>query len=153
MPPSHGMHDHTQHGHTNDAHEKGHDARMFKDTFWLSFLLTIPILLYSEMIQEWLHFTMPTFTGSNWLTPILGTIIFFYGGGVFIKSAWNELADRQPGMMTLISLAILSAYTYSIATAFWIEGTEFFWELATLIVIMLLGHWMEMRSVRTRKVP
>ncbi len=136
---------HEQHaGHDKHA---GHNPDMFRDRFWLSFILTIPIILYSHMIQEWLHFTMPAFPGSQWIPFILGTVIFFYGGTVFLKSAWGELKARQPGMMTLISLAILSAYLYSIATTFFISGTEFFWELATLIVVMLFGHWMEMRSV------
>jgi Cu2+-exporting ATPase len=99
------------------------------------------------MVQEWFGFSMPMFPGSEYIPFILGTTIFFYGGLAFIKSAWGELKDRRPGMMTLISLAILSAYIYSVATTFFISGTEFFWELATLIVVMLFGHWMEMRSV------
>jgi Cu2+-exporting ATPase len=99
------------------------------------------------MIQEWFGFSSLEFIGSMWIPFILGSVIFFYGGTVFLKSAWGELKARQPGMMTLISLAILSAYIYSIATTFFIAGTEFFWELATLIVVMLFGHWMEMRSV------
>ncbi len=134
---SHAMHD----------KHAGHSPNMFRDRFWLSLVLTIPVILYSHMLQEWLHFAMPTFAGSEWLPFVLGTIIFFYGGTVFLKSAWGELKAKQPGMMTLISLAILSAYIYSVATTFFISGTEFFWELATLIVVMLFGHWMEMRSV------
>jgi Cu2+-exporting ATPase len=125
----------------------GHNPDMFRDRLWLSLVLTIPIILYSNMIQEWLHFTMPSFPGSGWIPFILGTIIFFYGGTIFLKSAWGELKARLPGMMTLISLAIVAAYLYSVATTFLISGSEFFWELATLIVVMLLGHWMEMRSV------
>ena len=125
----------------------GHSPNMFRDRFWLSLILTIPIILYSHMIQEWLRFSMPVFPGSQWIPFVFGTAIFFYGGAVFIKSAWGELKARLPGMMTLISLAILTAYIYSVATTFFITGTEFFWELATLIVVMLFGHWMEMRSV------
>jgi Cu2+-exporting ATPase len=137
------------HGQNHKAHDKhaGHSVAMFKNRFWLSLILTLPIVLYSHMVQEWLGFTMPEFPGSNWLPFILGTVIFFYGGLVFLKSAVGELKDRLPGMMTLISLAILSAYIYSVLTTFFISGTEFFWELATLIVVMLLGHWMEMKSV------
>ncbi|MBL8031934.1 MAG: HAD-IC family P-type ATPase, partial [Candidatus Doudnabacteria bacterium] len=133
----------------HEMHDKhaGHNPDMFRDRFWLSLVLTVPVVLYSHMIQEWFGFSMPTFPGSNWTPFILGTIIFFYGGTVFLKSAWGELRARLPGMMTLISLAILAAYLYSVATTFFISGSEFFWELATLIVIMLLGHWMEMRSV------
>lgn len=142
-------HAHEGHGTHDSGHDKhaGHSPEMFRDRFWLSFVLTIPVVLYSHMIQEWLGFTMPEFPGSNWIPFVLGSIIFFYGGTVFLKSALGELKARLPGMMTLISLAILSAYVYSVATTFFISGTEFFWELATLIVVMLLGHWMEMRSV------
>ncbi len=131
------------------GHDKhaGHSPDMFRDRFWLSLILTIPVVLYSHMVQEWLGFSMPEFLGSTWIPFVLGSIIFFYGGTVFLKSAWGELKARQPGMMTLISLAILAAYIYSVATTFFISGTEFFWELATLIVVMLFGHWMEMRSV------
>lgn len=131
---------------SQDKHE-GHSVAMFRDRFWLSAILTVPVLLYSEMIQQWLGFSMPTFPGSQWIPSIFGTIIFFYGGTVFLRSALVELRAKLPGMMTLISLAILAAYLYSLATAFFIEGTEFFWELATLISVMLFGHWMEMRSI------
>lgn len=142
-------HDHGSHGSHDSGHDKhaGHSPEMFRDKFWLSFILTIPVILYSHMVQGWLGFTMPKFPGSDWIPFVLGSVIFFYGGIVFIKSALGELKARVPGMMTLISLAILSAYIYSVATTFFISGTEFFWELATLIVVMLLGHWMEMRSV------
>lgn len=144
------MHDHSHsHNHQEQGHDKhaGHSVAQFRDKFWLSLILTIPIVLYSHMIQEWFGFSSLEFIGSMWIPFILGSVIFFYGGTVFLKSAWGELKARQPGMMTLISLAILSAYIYSIATTFFIAGTEFFWELATLIVVMLFGHWMEMRSV------
>lgn len=144
------MHAQNHHSHQEHSqHDKhaGHSPDMFKKRFWISLILTVPIILYSHMIQEWLNFTMPEFSGSNWIPFILGSVIFSYGGTGFIKAAWYELKNRQPGMMTLISLAILSAYIYSVATTFFISGTEFFWELATLIVVMLFGHWMEMRSV------
>lgn len=130
----------------HDKHA-GHSVAMFKDRFWLSLLLTLPVLAYSEMIQHWLNFTPPGFPGSVYVPFIFSTVIFFYGGTVFIKSAWGELKARLPGMMTLISLAIVTAYTYSVATQFAIEGEGFFWELATLVTIMLLGHWLEMASV------
>lgn len=139
-----------QQSHTHsDDHDKhaGHNPEMFRDRFWLSLILTIPVVLYSHMVQEWLNFTMPQFPGSQWLPFVLGTIIFFYGGPVFIKSAIAELRAKLPGMMTLISLAIIAAYVYSVATTFFIDGSEFFWELASLITIMLLGHWIEMKSV------
>jgi Cu2+-exporting ATPase len=141
-------HEHMQHTlpEAQDKHA-GHSSEMFRDRFWLSLILTLPIVLYSQMTQEWLGFHMPTFPGAQWLPFILGTIIFFYGGSVFIKSAIGELSAKLPGMMTLISLAIIAAYVYSVATTFFIQGTEFFWELATLITVMLFGHWIEMKSI------
>ncbi len=138
---------------SHGEHDKhaGHSPDMFRDRFWLSFILTVPVVLYSHMIQEWLGFRLPAFPGSQWLPLILGTVIFFYGGVVFIKSALAELRAKLPGMMTLIALAIIAAYIYSIATTFFITGSEFFWELATLITVMLFGHWMEMKSVQSAK--
>lgn len=144
--------DHSHHEHQHSEHQEhdkhaGHSVAMFKDRFWMSLILTLPVLVYSEMIQHWLNFTPPGFPGSQYVPFVLSTIIFFYGGTVFIKSAWGELKAKLPGMMTLISLAIITAYTYSVATLFFIEGEGFFWELATLVTIMLLGHWLEMASV------
>lgn len=132
--------------HEYDKHA-GHSLKMFKDKFWLSLILTIPVLAYSEMIQSWFNITPPTFPGSQYVPFVFSTIIFFYGGLVFIKGAWGELKAKLPGMMTLISLAIITAYVYSFATQFFIEGEGYFWELATLITIMLLGHWLEMASI------
>lgn len=145
-------HSHHEHHHDNNEHQEhdkhaGHSVAMFKDKFWLSLLLTIPVLVYSEMIQHWLNFTSPAFPGSQYVPFVLSTVIFFYGGMVFIRSALGELKAKLPGMMTLISLAIITAYVYSIATQFFIKGETFFWELATLVTIMLLGHWLEMASV------
>ncbi len=143
--PEHGMKMNSYEG--NDKHA-GHTPNMFRDRFWVSLILTIPVLLYAQSIQGWFHFTMPVFAGSQWIPFVFGTAIFFYGGMVFLKSAWGELKARLPGMMTLISLAIITAYVYSVYTTFVGQmGMEFFWELATLIVVMLFGHWMEMRSV------
>lgn len=143
---------HSSESHSNPVHNehdkhKGHSVSMFRDKFWLSLALTIPVLMYSEMIQHWLRFTPPEFVGSEFVPFILSTIIFLYGGLVFIKGAIGELKVRRPGMMTLVSLAITTAYTYSVATQFFIEGEGFFWELATLVTIMLLGHWLEMASI------
>ena len=142
--PTHAPH-HSEHQ-EHDKHA-GHSVKTFKDKFWLSFALTIPVLLYSEMIQDWLNFTPPAFPGSQYVPFVLSTVIFFYGGLVFIEGAWSELKAKLPGMMTLISLAIITAYVYSVATQFFIGGEGFFWELATLVTIMLLGHWLEMASV------
>ena len=143
----HSMHEGHHEAHDHDKHA-GHNPMIFKKKFWLSFVLTIPVLIFSQTIQELLNFTAPTFPGSEWIPAVLGTIIFFYGGLVFLKSAKAELAARQPGMMTLISLAITVAFGYSIAVSFGLEGMDFWWELATLVTIMLLGHWLEMASVQ-----
>lgn len=132
--------------HEYDKHA-GHSVAMFKDKFWITLLLTIPVVIYSEMIQHWFNFTPPSFIGSEYIPFVFSTIIFLYGGLVFIKGAWGELKSKLPGMMTLISLAVITAYVYSVATQFFIEGEGFFWELATLVTIMLLGHWLEMASV------
>src|SRR5690554_4602513 len=121
---------------------------MFRDRFWVALSLTLPVLYFSEQFQAWFGYQAISFPGSQWVNPVLGTVLFLYGGTVFLRGARHELADRQPGMMTLISLAISVAYVYSMAVAFGLPGMPFFWELATLIVIMLLGHWIEMASVQ-----
>lgn len=140
-------HKHSHHEHQDHDKHAGHSVAMFKDKFWLSLLLTLPVLVYSEMIQHWLNFTPPSLPTSQYVPFMFSTIIFFYGGLVFIKGAISELKAKLPGMMTLISLAIITAYVYSVATQFFIKGDGFFWELATLVTIMLLGHWLEMASV------
>jgi len=154
------QHDHDQHGeheqhkeHNSHGGHGGHGSHagheiMFRDRFWVSLVLSIPVLFFSSAIQNWLGYTAPTFPGSSWITPVLAVVIFFYGGLPFLQMATWELRERQPGMMTLISLAITVAFVYSIATLFADLGESFFWELVTLIDVMLLGHWMEMRSVR-----
>jgi Cu2+-exporting ATPase len=121
---------------------------MFRRKFWVSLLLSIPVLVYSEMIQMWLGYTAPAFPGSEWIGPLFAVIVFFYGGWPFIQMAVPEVRNRKPGMMTLISLAISVAFVYSVAALFLPGTVDFFWELVTLIDIMLLGHWLEMRSVR-----
>lgn len=134
---------HTGHGVDHTGHEL-----LFRNRFWLCLVLTIPVLLYSHMLQMWFGFTMPAFPGSQWIGPLFAGIIFVYGGVPFLQMAVPELRTRQPGMMTLISLAIIVAFVYSIATL-WIDPMAgFFWEMALLIDVMLLGHWLEMRSVR-----
>lgn len=132
-----------QHGHHD------HHAMMiedFKKRFWISLVLTVPILALSHMIQQLLGFEL-TFFGDQYVLFGLSSILFFYGGWPFLKGLWDELKDKNPGMMTLIAVAITVAYVYSSAVVFGLEGMDFFWELATLIVIMLLGHWIEMKSV------
>lgn len=147
-----GHDDHAGHGQEHDAHaghidHTGHEL-MFRNRFWGSLLLTIPVLLYSHMLQMWFGFNAPHFPGSEWVAPLFAFIIFVYGGVPFIQMAGPELRTRKPGMMTLISLAIIVAFVYSVA-ALWIDPQGgFFWEMALLIDVMLLGHWLEMRSVR-----
>jgi len=133
--------------HEHLADHTGHE-QMFRQRFWISLILSIPVILYSPAIQGWLGFSLPVFAGSRWITPIFAIIIFFYGGLPFLQMAVPELRNRKPGMMTLISLAIIVAFVYSLGSLFIAIGTGFFWELVTLIDIMLLGHWIEMRSVR-----
>jgi Cu2+-exporting ATPase len=137
---------HAQHGGAHDRHA-GHSVATFRDKFWLSLALTIPVVLLSRDIQDWFGYRVPTFPGSDYLPAIIGTIVFLYGGLVFIRGAQRELADRQPGMMTLISLAIVVAFVTSWAGTLGLFDVEIWWELATLITIMLLGHWLEMRSI------
>jgi len=131
------------------GHDKhaGHSVAMFRDRFWLSLVLALPVVFYSEMIQEWFGYTAPTFPGSDWVAPVLGTVIFVYGGSPFLKGAVQETGDRQPGMMLLIGMAITVAFLASAATTFGWFDLDFWWELAALITIMLLGHWMEMRAI------
>lgn len=135
---------HEEHGPGRHA---GHSINMFRDRFWVSLILTVPVVFYSELVQRVFGYTAPVFPYSDWLTPILATVIFFYGGRVFLRSALGEIKARLPGMMTLIALAITTAYLYSLATLFFPLGEALFWEMATLITIMLLGHWIEMRAV------
>jgi Cu2+-exporting ATPase len=120
---------------------------MFRDKFWLSLALTLPVVFWSSEVQHWLGYSAPTFPGSRLIPAILGSIIFVYGGSVFIHGAWRELSNRQPGMMTLISLAIVVAFAASIAATLGAFEVDVWWELATLISVMLLGHWLEMKAV------
>ena len=129
-----------------DRHE-GHSVAMFQDRFSLSLLLTIPVLVWSPDLQGWLGYEAPTFPGSDLIPALLGSLDFAYGGSVFLRGAVPELSDRQPGMMTLISMAILVAFATSWAATLGMFEVEIWWELATLITIMLLGHWLEMRSI------
>jgi len=148
----HGAHDQTAHGHdarSEHGHDKhaGHSVAMFREKFWISLLLTIPALVWGEMVPRAFGFTPPAFPGSRWIPFVFGSLVFFYGGWVFLQGAWRELADRQPGMMTLISLAISVAFVFSVAVTFGASGMPLWWELSSLVTIMLLGHWMEMRSI------
>ncbi|QFU84390.1 heavy metal translocating P-type ATPase [Natronorubrum aibiense] len=154
-----GEHDHDAHDQGADVHEGRHEdhaahtdhtghEQMFRRRFWVSLVLSVPVIFFSEFIQDVFGYTAPSFPGSVWITPVLSVVIFAYGGVPFLSMARTELENREPGMMMLISLAITVAFVYSIASLFLEGTTPFFWELVTLIDIMLLGHWMEMRSVR-----
>ncbi|OYW86047.1 heavy metal translocating P-type ATPase, partial [Candidatus Saccharibacteria bacterium 32-49-10] len=140
---SHHSHNH----HKNHNAHAGHSPDMFRQKFWLSLALTIPTLIFSQTIQHWLGIDFG-FPGSQYIPAVFGVIIFLYGGLVFIRSAKAEIASRRPGMMTLISMAITVALVYSLLVTFGlVSGMDFWWELATLVTIMLLGHWLEMKSV------
>src|SRR5467141_4992307 len=133
--------------HASHDRHAGHSVAMFRNKFWLSFALSIPVIAWSSDVQQWLGYRAPSFPGSNLIAPILGTVIFVYGGLVFIRGAWSELADHKPGMMTLISLAITVAFATSFAATFGLFEIDVWWELTSLITIMLLGHWLEMRAI------
>jgi Cu2+-exporting ATPase len=151
----HGAHDHGAHGqaaHDHGAHaghgdHSHHDPAQFRRKFWLSLVLTIPTLVFSTGLQDILGLDGPRFPGSEFVPAVFGVILFFYGGLVFLQGALHELRAKQPGMMTLISLAIVVAFGYSLAVTLGLPGMDFWWELATLITIMLLGHWIEMSAV------
>src|SRR5687768_17796788 len=141
-------HAHHQHSdgntHTHDKHA-GHHTEDFLKRFWICLILTIPVLLLSQMIQHWFGFRI-AFASDKYVLLALGTAIYFYGGMPFLKGMVNEIKYNAIGMMTLVALAISVAFIYSAAVVFGLQGMDFFWELATLIDIMLLGHWLEMRS-------
>ncbi len=133
-------------GDTRDGHA-GHSTELFLRKFWVSALLTIPVVLYSDILQAVFGWIPPEFPGSRLLPFLFGSVVFFYGGWIFIAGAWREICGRLPGMMTLIALAITAAYGYSVFAVLSGSGHTLFWELTTLITIMLLGHWIEMRAV------
>lgn len=135
------------HEHEEFDKHAGHKTESFLKKFLISLVLTIPVILYSDLPQQLFKWTAPQFYGSAYLSPILSSIVFFYGGWVFIAGAWRELRAKLPGMMTLIAIAITVAYLYSLYGTFISQGHTLFWELTTLITIMLLGHWIEMKAV------
>lgn len=146
---------HTTHGKTgNDKHDSapeqynkhhGHHTHDFLQRFVVCLILTIPVLILSPMIQEWAGFTI-RFSYNSYVLGLLSTLIYFYGGAPFLKGLYSEIRVNAIGMMTLVAIAITVSYVYSVATLFGLKGMDFFWELATLIDIMLLGHWLEMKS-------
>ena len=133
-------------GHQGHDKHAGHDPEMFRRKFWLSLVLTVPIVLTSEMVMDWFGYSLD-FPGMSWVGPVLGSVVFFYGGWPFLVGAVSEVRDRAPGMMLLISMAITVAYTASLATSVGLFDLDFWWELAALVTIMLLGHWQEMKAI------
>src|SRR5689334_22367185 len=144
----HGTTGHSGHGEPG-AHDRhaGHSVAMFRDRFWITLLLSIPTLLWSGMVQHMVGFSAPVFLGSAYIPAFFGTAVYLYGGSVFLKGGLQELRDRLPGMMTLISLAITVAFVFSLAVTLGYPGEALWWELASLTTIMMLGHWIEMRSI------
>ena len=148
QPTGHDTHSgHADHG-AHGGHDKhaGHDPEMFRQKFWLSLLLTLPIVATSQMVMDWFGYTLD-FPGMSWVGPVLGSFVFFYGGWPFLVGGVREARDRTPGMMLLISMAITVAYVASLATSLGAFDLDFWWELAALVTIMLLGHWQEMRAI------
>ncbi|MFP5352958.1 MAG: copper-translocating P-type ATPase [Actinomycetota bacterium] len=150
-----GDHDHGHKGHDHGGHDHGgghgdhahHDPAQFRDRFWITLALSVPVVFFSHMFQELLGYNAPTFPGSTEIPWVLGTFIFIYGGGPFLQGAFQEIRSKQPGMMLLIGLAISVAFAASAATELGAFDLDFWWELAALIAIMLLGHWQEMKAI------
>jgi P-type Cu2+ transporter len=141
---------HTGHaGHAGHDQHAGHSTEMFKQRFWLSLLLTIPIVATSGSIMEWFRYTLD-FPGIEWVAPVLGTAVFLYGGTPFLVGAVREVRARKPGMMLLIGMAITVAFVASWLASLELFAVEVWWETSLLIVIMLLGHWLEMRALGPR---
>ena len=144
----HSVLDEDHHVHSHGEHA-GHSTAMFRERFWWSLILSIPVVIFSPMVAHLLGYPLPAFPGSTWVPPVLATIIFVYGGTPFLKGGWKELKSRQPGMMLLIAMAITVAFVASWVTTLGLGGfdLDFWWELALLVTIMLLGHWLEMRAL------
>ncbi len=145
----HSAHDHSAHDHSahGGGHDHSHHSANFRGLFWISLVLTIPTLVFSAGLQDILGLAGPRFPGSEYVSAAFGVAVFVVGGRVFLQGAVGELRARRPGMMTLISLALLVAFGYSVAVLLGFPGMDFWWELATLTTIMLLGHWIEMRAI------
>jgi Cu2+-exporting ATPase len=138
--------DHMDHHHGGHDQHAGHDPEMFRRRFWLSLALTLPLVVTSEMVMDWFGYSLE-FYGRETLAPVLGSVVFWWGGWPFLAGGWAELKARRPGMMLLISMAIVVAYTASMATSLGWFDLDFWWELAALVTIMLLGHWQEMKAI------
>lgn len=143
--------EHAAHAHKEPGAHAGHHAEDFLKKFWVVLALTVPIILYSDLPRAFVSWSAPRFLGFEYLPLVLGTFVFFYGGLVFLRGALAELKARLPGMMTLIALAITAAYLYSAGAVLFGSGATLFWELSTLIAVMLIGHYAEMKAVRGAK--
>ncbi len=137
---------HAEHGHGGHGDHAGHDPEIFRRRFWLTLALTIPLVVTSEMVMDWFGYELD-FPGMSWLGPILGSIVFWWGGWPFLSGGVDEARARRPGMMLLIAMAIVVAYGASMLTSFDVLDLDFWWELAALVTVMLLGHWQEMKAV------
>lgn len=139
-------HTHSTHGHHMHGHDKhaGHDPEVFRRRFWLTLLVSLPVVVTSEMIMDWFGYDV---SGVGWVGPVLGTFVFVWGGRPFLKGALAEIRDRAPGMMLLIAMAITVAWSSSLASSLGWFDLEFWWELTALVTIMLLGHWQEMKAI------
>ena len=146
MHHDHSHHEHHAHEHGHAGHDHSHHVKEFRDRFFVSLILTIPVLLLSDMIQMWFGFKID-FAFRREVLTVLATLIYVYGGWPFLRGAVDEIKRKQPGMMTLVAMAISVAFVYSVFAVFFLGGRDFFWELATLVVVMLLGHWIEAKSV------
>jgi P-type Cu2+ transporter len=141
------------HAHQHDVHaghdkHAGHSVEMFRQKFWGTLLLSVPTIVWAPMIQQWFGYEAPGGrVTSRWIPALFGSLVFGYGGWVFIRGAEGEIVGRRPGMMTLIALAITVAFAFSVAVTLGFPGMDLWWELATLVTIMVLGHWVEMRSI------
>jgi len=142
-----GHHQHSGHDdHAGHNKHAGHDPEMFRRRFWISLILTVPLVVTSHMVMDWFGYTLD-FPGIEWVGPVLGSIVFLWAGWPFLQGGVREIRDRQPGMMLLISMAITVAYAASMATSLGWFDLDFWWELAALVTIMLLGHWHEMKAI------
>src|SRR3954452_12473716 len=137
-------HHHADHGQGHGGHGHAGHAEMFRRRFWVSLALTVPTVIYSSMVQEWLGDTAPAVSRASWVAPVFGTAVFLGGGPVFLRGGWDELRARRPGMMLLISMGLVVAFGASVPTEVRLIDVDLWSELSTLVTVMLLGHWLEM---------